>query len=134
MVVANIALRIYGGSTDKGLNPQPFVTVGDVPNGFSPILPTLVDEQQVWIITHAQNYTLYTTSSKRCHTVDDQPGQMLICLFFPPQKRLANGNSPLAMLDEILDSFSVLGLREGKLLNTSIDDTQFKLILAKYRL
>lgn len=134
MIISNIALRIYGGAIDKGLDAEPIMAVGNIPKEFCPILPTLVDEQQVWIITHAQAYTLYATSSKRCHTIDDQPGLMLICLFFPPQKRMADGNSPLALLDEIIDMFSVQGLRDGKLPNMPIDNAPFKSLLAKYRL
>ena len=127
-------MRIYGGAADTGLNNQPIVAVGNVPDGFTPMSPALIDEQQVWMITHAQNYTLYATYSKRCRTADDKIGLMLVCLFFPPEKRLADSNSPLGLLDSIMDFFVVQALRDGKLPNASVDNTQFKTLLAKYRL
>lgn len=134
LTINNLSLRIYGGAADTGLNNQPIVAVGNVPDGFTPMSPALIDEQQVWMITHAQNYTLYATYSKRCRTADDKIGLMLFCLFFPPQKRLADGNSPLGLLDSIMDFFVVQALRDGKLPNASVDNTQFKTLLAKYRL
>lgn len=132
--INNLALQVYGGASEGMLIKQPFVTVGNVPQEFHPMPPTLVDEQQVWMITHAQNYTLYAVSSKRCHTADDLPGQIVICLFFPPQKRLADGHSPLGLLDALMDSFVVQALRGGKLPNAPINSSQFKLLLEKYRL
>ena len=132
--IINLALRIYGGASEGTLINQPYVSIGNVPQEFHPMPPTLVDEQQVWIITHAQDYTLYAISSKKCHTSDDLPGQMLICLFLPPQKRLADGHSPLELLDEIMDNFVVQAVRGGKLPNVPIDGSSFKSLLEKYRL
>ena len=132
--INKIALRIYGGAIGDSLAKQPFVSVGDVPQKFTPTAPTLVDEQQVWMITHAQDYTLYATSSKRCYTSDDRPGQVLICLFLPPQKRLADGHSPLEVLGELMDIFIVQGLRGGKLPTATVDCSPFNLLLGKYRL
>lgn len=132
--IYSIALRIYGGVINGSLPKQPFASVGNVPDEFQPTPPTLVDEQQVWMITHTQDYTLYTSYSKRCYTAENQPGQMLICLFLPPQKRLAGGHSPLELLDAITDCFAVQGLRDGKLPNGLIDSSTFKVLLEKYRL
>ena len=132
--IINLALRVYGGASEGSLAKLPFVSVGNVPQEFHPMPPTLVDEQQVWMITHAQDYTLYTISSKRCHTADDLPGQILICLFLPPQKRLADGHSPLGLLDALMDSFIVQALRGGRLPNAPIDGSPFKSLLDKYRL
>lgn len=132
--INKIALRIYGGAIGDSLSKQPIVSVGDVPHEFHPTAPTLVDEQQVWIITHAQDYTLYATSSKRCHTSDDQPGQILICLFLPPQKRLADGHGPLEVLEELMDIFAVQGIRGGKLSGATVNCSPFNSLLDKYRL
>lgn len=132
--IINIALRVYGGELSGGLRPQPFVSVGDIPSGFKPTLPQLIDEQQVWMIAHAQDYTLYSTSSKRCLTKEGQPGQLLICLFLPPQKRLANGQSPLGVLEALTDTLDVVALRERKLPDSPVDSLPFKLNLDKYRL
>lgn len=134
ITVNNLSLRIYGGALDGGMEAQPLVAVGSVPNEFRPIPPMIVDEQQVWMITHAQSYTLYAVYSKRCRTAEDLPGQILICIFLPPQQRLADGNSPLGLLDSLMDSFAVQALRGGKLPNTSIDNSPFKVLLGRYRL
>lgn len=132
--IISLALRVYGGTSEGSLAKQSFVSVGNVPQEFHPMPPTLVDEQQVWMITHAQDYTLYTISSKRCRTADDLPGQILICLFLPPQKRLADGHSPLGLLDSLMDIFVVQALRGGRLPNAPIDGSPFKSLLDKYRL
>ena len=134
IIIHKIALRIYGGPQSEGVLEQPFVAVGDVPKEFAPQPPVLVDEQQVWMITHAQNYTLYTLSSKRCFTTDGQPGRMLICLFLPPQKRLADGKSPLALLDSLMDCFMVQALRDGNLPMAPVDNAPFAALLDECRL
>ena len=130
---SKIALRIYGGGVTTGLNKSPIVSVGDMPKGFSPTLPTLVNEQQCWIITHAPNYTLYELLSKRCRTSDDEPGQVFICIFFSPEKRLGDGVSPQMLLDSVMDCLSVQVLRGGKLPIDSVDNTPFQTLLENYR-
>ena len=132
--ISNLSLRIYGGSLSGGLNRQPLVSVGTAPEGFVPMPPTLVDEQQSWMITHAQSYTAYMSYSKRCLAQDEQPGQLLICLFFNPQQRLADGNSPLGLLDSLNDSFAVQAMRGGKLPSSPVDNSPFKMLLERYRL
>ena len=132
--ISNISLRIYGGALSIGLDRQPLVSVGNAPEGFIPMPPTLVDEQQSWMITHAQSYTAYMSYSKRCQTQDDQPGQLLICLFFNPQQRLADGNSPLGLLDSLNDSFAVQAMQGGKLPISPVDNSPFKMLLDRYRL
>lgn len=132
--IDNISLRIYGGALSTGLDRQPLVSVGNAPEGFIPMPPTLVDEQQSWMITHAQSYTAYMSYSKRCQTQDDQPGQLLICLFFNPQQRLADGNSPLGLLDSLNDSFAIQAMQDGKLPMSPVDNSPFKMLLDRYRL
>lgn len=134
MSQSNLSLRIYGGALSSGLDRQPLVSVGNAPEGFIPMPPTLVDEQQSWMITHAQNYTAYMSYSKRCQTQDDQSGQLLICLFFNPQQRLADGNSPLGLLDSLNDCFAVQAMRGGKLPTSPVDNSPFKMLLDRYRL
>lgn len=134
IIIHKLSLRIYGGAQNGALCEQPFVAVGDIPQEFVPKPPVLVDEQQVWMITHAQNYTLYTLSSKRCFTTDGQPGRILICLFLPPQKRLADGKSPLALLDSLMDCFMVQALRDGNLPTAPVDNAQFGSLLGECRL
>ncbi|MGN0282454.1 MAG: hypothetical protein ACI4B3_09165 [Prevotella sp.] len=48
--IINLALRIYGGASECSLAKQPFVSVGNVPQKFHPMPPTLVGERQVWMI------------------------------------------------------------------------------------
>lgn len=134
MALTNISLRIYGGALNNGFNDQPLVAVGTAPATFKPVPPTIVNEQHVWMITHAQDYTYYAAYSTRCRTTTDQPGQMLICLFFPPQMRLAEGNSPLGLLDSLTDCFAVQALRGGMLPDTPVDSSPFKALLGRYRL
>ena len=135
MLLTNrISLRIYGGAQEEGFEKQPLVSVGTAPEGFMAMPPTIVNEQQVWMITHAQSYTMYAVNSKRCFTADDKPGQMLICLFFPAQYRLAEGNSPLGLLDSLTDCFAVQALRDGKLPEKPVDNSPFNTLLERYRL
>ena len=134
ITVQNISFRIYGGSVNGGLYWQPFVAVGDVPQEFVPKPPVLVNEQQVWMITHAQNYTLYTICSKRCYTQDGQQGLMLISLFLPPQQRLADGKSPLDLLGLLMDCFAVHAIRDGKLPEGPVNNAPFVLLLEEFRL
>lgn len=133
-IIGSLSLSIFGGSLSGGLNSQPLVSIGEIPKAFSPISPSLVDEQQAWFIVHAQDYTLYATWTKQFPTADGQPGALLICLFFPPQRRLADGNSPLTVLDAATDCFMLYGIRGGKLPEGPVDATPFKDLMSIYHL
>ncbi len=130
----NLSLQIYGGAAGKDLDRQPCVEVGSIPKAFSATAPVLVNEREAWMITHVQDYTLYTTSYQGFHTADNQPGHILICLFVPAQKRLADGHSPLELLEALKDTFVVQALRGGKLPQSPVDAAPYKALLDKYRL
>ena len=129
-----LVLRIYGGSVSEGMNPEPLVAIGAVPAAFRPSTPTIVDEPQAWMITHAQDYTLYALHTMDGKTADGKDGQLQLCLFFPPQRRLGNGKSPLALLDSIRDLFAVLGMPEGCLPAQPLDNAPFRVVLRNYPL
>ena len=133
-VLNNLSLRIYGGTLGNGLARVPIVSVGDEPTDFMPMAPSLVDEQQTWIILHAQYYTMYALSSKRCYTQDNKQGQMLICLFLPPQQRLARGSSPLEVLEKLLDCFELHSLRNRQLPVAPVDNTPYMSLLEEYEM
>ena len=134
VTISNLSLCIYGGTLNDGMDALPLVSVGNAPDEFQPMPPTIVDEQQSWMITHAQNYTLYALFSKDCHTAEGLPGQMMICLFFPVQKRLADGHSPLGLLDSLMDVFAIQSMQGDRLPGAPVDNSPFKRLLGRYRL
>ena len=129
-----LSLRIYGGSLSGGLEKLPLVSVGIAPEGFAPSAPTLIDEPQAWMIVHAQDYTLYALHSREWRTSAGEKGQLLICLFFPPQQRLGEGKSPLTLLNSLLDSFIILAPEVGMLPEESLDNSRFRAIIGRYGL
>lgn len=133
-MISSISVSIYGGTQGKALNNSPYISIGGKPNGFTPTPPVIVDELQSWIIIHGQDYTMYAMASKKCKTVEGQQGLLLIYLFLPAQRRLADGKSPLELLESINDCFSVQALRSGILPNTPVDNTPFLTIVNNFRL
>ena len=133
-IVTKLSLRIYGGAQSTGFDKQPLVAVGNAPDGLVPMPPTIVDEQQSWMITHAQSYTMYALYTKRYLTSLQLPGQLLFCIFMPVQQRLGEGKSPLNLLDSLMDQFAIQGLVNDCLPSAPIDSSPFKLLLDRYRM
>lgn len=133
--VETLALRIYGGPLGTGLNPQALVAVGSVPDNFRPMPPTIVDESQSWMITHAQGYTSYAMYSKDgIFAADGLPGQLMIYLFLPTMKRLADGKTALGLFDSIYDNFCIQNMAGGRLPVTAVDSSPYTMLLKRYRL
>ena len=133
--VETLALRIYGGPLGAGLNPQALVAVGSIPDNFRPMPPTIVDESQSWMITHAQGYTSYAMYVKEgVFAGDGIPGQLMFYLFLPATKRLANGKSVLGLLDSLYDEFSIHNMMGGHLPQKPIDNSTYTMLLRRYRL
>lgn len=133
-MVETLSLRIYGGPESTGLDKTPLVSLGAIPLTFQPIPPVLVDEPTSWMIVHAQDYTLYAMHSRQFRTAAGDPGQAMICLFFPPQLRLGEGKSPLALLTSLLDSFLVIGAPDGCLPDHPLDNSPYRMLLGRYPL
>lgn len=133
-MVESLSLRIYGGPESGGLNKAPLVSVGAIPLTFQPIPPVLVDEPSSWMIVHAQDYTLYALHSRQFRTAAGESGQAMFCLFFPPQLRLGEGKSPLALLTSLLDSFLVIGAPNGCLPDNPLDNSPYRMLLGRYPL
>lgn len=134
MLMNTISLRIYGGSQSVGLNPQPIVSAGTLPEGFRPSLPTIVNEQQSWMITHAQAYTAYALVLRDCRTADGQPGVMLMVLFLPPQQRLAGEKTPFSLLNSLHDFIAVNHMPDNRLPDAPVDSTPYQTLLQRYQL
>ena len=133
--VETLALRIYGGPLGAGLNPQALVAVGSIPDNFRPMPPTIVDESQSWMITHAQGYTSYAMYSKDgIFAADGLPGQLMIYLFLPTMKRLADGKTALGLFDSIYDNFCIQNMVGGHLPVTEVDSSPYTMLLKRYRL
>lgn len=133
--VETLALRIYGGPLEAGLNPQALVAVGSIPDNFRPMPPTIVDESQSWMITHAQGYTSYAMYSKdNIFAADGLPGQLMIYLFLPTMKRLADGKTALGLFDSIYDNFCIQNMVGGRLPATPVDSSTYTMLLKRYRL
>ena len=126
MPFSSISLRVYGGSLEGGLNPTPIVSVGEASGKFTPFTPALVTEDRSWSITHGQDYTAYTLHTKEYPFSDGHPGQLLVCLLLPPTHLLANGASPLEILNAALDLF------HGTVPISPIDDGEFSILLDRY--
>ena len=133
-MVETLSLRIYGGPASTGLNKTPLVSLGAIPLTFQPIPPVLVDEPNSWMIVHAQDYTLYAMHSRQFRTAAGDAAQAMICLFFPPQLRLGEGKSPLALLTSLLDSFLVIGAPDGVLPDHPLDNSPYRMLLGRYPL
>ena len=126
MPFSSISLRVYGGSLEGGLNPTPIVSVGEASENFAPFTPALVTEDRSWSITHGQDYTAYTLHTKEYPFSDGHPGQLLVCLLLPPTHLLANGASPLEILNAALNLF------HGTVPISPIDDGEFSILLDRY--
>ena len=129
-----IALRIYGGGLSTGFESSPLVSVGTAPAGYAPMPPVVVDEELSWMISHTQSHTIYALYSRHCQTASGEAGQLLISLFFPAQKRLADNASPLGLLNSISDFVSVQVLQGGALPTAAADPSPFIALLKRYPL
>lgn len=129
-----IALRIYGGGATTGLDRRPIISVGAVSPAFIPTPPSIVDEPQSWMIVHGQDYTMYALHSRKWKTASGEAGQLLVGLFFPASRRLADGKSPLSLLDSIVDVFSILHAGDERIPSGEQDSSPFKSLLQRYEL
>lgn len=126
-----IALRIYVSAADAEFDGHPIVSVGEVVPPFTPLHPLIVDEPQSWMITHAQNYTLYSLHCKEIQGDSHAQRQVLVCLFMPAGQKFANGKSPLQLFDEVLALFH----KSVKPNNTTVADaSEFATLLQQYTL
>ena len=91
-----LALRIYKGTHGAPPDERPLVSVGAVPDTFSPIVPTLVDEPETWVLVHRYDYTLYVYQVTQEDTTYRQ-----ICLLVPVGIRLSADNNPYGLLLEL---------------------------------
>lgn len=132
--ISTISLHIYGGAQGRDFGVTPLVSVGSLPDGFRPAVPTLVSEERSWMIVHAQEYTLYAFYSKRCLTSAGQPGHVEVCLFLPPKQRLAEGYSPLEVLESATNLFVVQMADGNKLPVSPVDSAPFKVLVGRFAL
>ena len=92
----HLALRIYKGTHGALPDERPLVSVGAVPNTFSPIVPSLVNEPETWVLVHRYDYTLYVYQVTQEDTTYRQ-----ICLLVPVGIRLSADNNPYGLLLEL---------------------------------
>lgn len=92
----HLALRIYKGTHGAPPDERPLVSVGAVPNTFSPVVPSLVDEPETWVLVHRYDYTLYVYQVTQEDTTYRQ-----ICLLVPVGIRLSADNNPYGLLLEL---------------------------------
>lgn len=89
----HLALRIYKGTHGAPPDERPLVSIGAVPDTFSPVVTTLVDEPETWILVHRHDYTLYVYQVTQEDTTYRQ-----ICLLVPVGIRLSADNNPYGLL------------------------------------
>ena len=92
----HLALRIYKGTSGVSLDEYPWVSVGTVPATFCPIVPSLVDEPETWILVHRYDYTLYAYQVMR-----EDMAYRQICLLVPADMRLSADDNPYGLLLEL---------------------------------
>lgn len=92
----HLALRIYKGTHGTPPDERPLVSVGTVPDTFSPVMPSLVDEPEIWVLVHLYDYTLYVYQVTQENTTYQQ-----ICLLVPVGIRLSADNNPYGLLLEL---------------------------------
>lgn len=92
----HLALRIYKGTSGVSLDEYPWVSVGTVLATFWPIVPSLVDEPETWILVHRYDYTLYAYQVTREDTTYRQ-----ICLLVPADMQLSADDNPYSLLLEL---------------------------------
>lgn len=92
----HLALRIYKGTHGAPPDERPLVSIGAVPDTFSPVVTTLVDEPETWILVHRYDYTLYVYQVTQEDTTYRQ-----ICLLVPVGIRLSADNNPYGLLLEL---------------------------------
>lgn len=90
------ALRIYKGTHGAPPDERPLISVGEVPDTFSPIVPSLIDEPETWVLIHRYDYTLYVYQVTQEDTTYRQ-----ICLLVPVGIRLSVDNNPYGLLLEL---------------------------------
>lgn len=91
-----LALRIYKGTHGAPPDERALVSVGAIPDTFSPVVPSLVDEPETWILVHRYDYTLYVYQVTQEDTTYRQ-----ICLLVPVSIRLSADNNPYGLLLEL---------------------------------
>lgn len=92
----HLALRIYKGTHGAPPDDHPLVSVRAVPDTFSPVVPSLVDEPETWVLVHRYDYTLYVYQVTQEDTTYRQ-----ICLLVPVGIRLSAENNPYGLLLEL---------------------------------
>lgn len=102
--IGKLALRIYKGTQSAGLSEYPLVSVGSVPITFRPAMPSLVNDPEIWILFHHQDYTLYSYRVTQEDTTIIQ-----ICLLIPANMRLSVDNNPYGVLTEAFGIFKSQG-------------------------
>lgn len=90
------ALRIYKGMHGAPPDERPLVSVGEVPDTFIPVVPTLVDEPETWVLAHRHDYTLYGYQ-----VTQEDATYRLIYLLVPAGIRLYADINPYGLLLEL---------------------------------
>lgn len=133
-VITSLAFRIYAAPLNGTFSKTPLAEAGNVPDSFTPSAPVLVKEDESWRIVHTQDYTLYSYMSRQYVTADNSPAQLLVCLFFPPKKRLADGKSPLELIETIHNTFKIGAIKNKVLPDAPVNMPSLQTLLPKYRL
>lgn len=97
--IDKLALRIYKGAKGLKLDKYPLVAIGAISNTFQPRTPSLVNEPEVWMLIHTQEYTLYSYFT----TIGEMDCNVEICLFVPADMQLSVNDSPYGLLSKVFD-------------------------------
>lgn len=131
-----ISIRIFWGQWGGEFNPSPIVSIGNMVDEFVPVAPDLVSEEQSWMIKLDEWKAVYACHSKERCTNSDNYLQLLICVVFPKSRLLADGKSPLDLLEALRRQFGQLFAfdLDAALPSREKVDTEFARLLKDYAL
>ena len=102
-----IGIRIFWGPWGGEFSPAPIVSVGETMVDFSPEAPSLVTEDEVWMITNGASQSVYSYYAKVPCSNSEDFVQVLVNFTMQRNQHLAN-KSPLELLESLRDQFCKL--------------------------
>ena len=101
MKVTQLVLSIHITDSNGVLKNQPDILVGKLPVGYQTHLPTIVNEDQTWIILHDANYTHYSLYAKNVAISKKETGNVSFNLLLPFNQKLDEGHRVVDVLDKV---------------------------------
>ena len=130
-----IGISIFWGPWGGELKPLPLVTFGEGTEALAPEAPSLVKEDQVWMIANNASRSVYSLYAKVPCINPENAIQLLISFTMSKTSHLAN-KSPLDLLDALKAQFErlfIVNVNEVRPRSGRVD-VAFRSLLANYPL